>query len=195
MARNLEFEPDKALEKAMLLFWKKGASGTSVEDLVQATKVQRSGLYNVFGGKNNLLKKSLELYISQVIDVNTRALRQQNADLGAIRSFFEQFLHLLDHPMAKYGCLMCFSAMEIAKIDRGAAKIVNSSISKIESYFVDALTNAQLRNCRSETQILEQAHFFLGSVFAINSLLRAGVSEGVVKNYITGVLKIVDNLS
>jgi hypothetical protein len=51
---NREFEPQDALQKAMVLFWRKGYLHTSLDDLVSETEVSRYGLYSTFGEKHAL---------------------------------------------------------------------------------------------------------------------------------------------
>ena len=62
MARVKLFDKNEVLTKAMNLFWKQGYSATSVQDLVSYLGINRASLYDTFGGKNQLFKKSFELY-------------------------------------------------------------------------------------------------------------------------------------
>ena len=52
MARPLEFDRKQALENAMEVFWTKGYTATSVNDLIQAMGLSKSSLYGTFGGKH-----------------------------------------------------------------------------------------------------------------------------------------------
>ena len=62
MPRVKLFDENEVLTKAMNLFWKQGYSATSVQDLVSYLGINRASLYDTFGGKNQLFKKSFELY-------------------------------------------------------------------------------------------------------------------------------------
>ena len=48
------FEIQDAVDKAMQVFWEKGYVDTSIADLLKATGLKRSSLYNAFGDKRNL---------------------------------------------------------------------------------------------------------------------------------------------
>ena len=48
MAREREFDPTQALDQAVAMFWERGYSETSMEDLVDATGVSRYGIYGTF---------------------------------------------------------------------------------------------------------------------------------------------------
>jgi AcrR family transcriptional regulator len=60
--RPREFDADKALEKAMRVFWKKGFEGTSLPDLTRAMGINRPSLYAAFGNKEQLFRKALDRY-------------------------------------------------------------------------------------------------------------------------------------
>lgn len=64
MARPREFDEELALEKALVAFWRLGYEGCSIQDLCEATGLQRQSLYNTFGDKHALFVKTLERYAS-----------------------------------------------------------------------------------------------------------------------------------
>jgi TetR/AcrR family transcriptional repressor of nem operon len=60
--RPRAFDEHEALARARDLFWSRGYSATSVQDLVDELSVQRGSLYAAFGDKRNLYLKAVELY-------------------------------------------------------------------------------------------------------------------------------------
>ena len=62
MPRVKLFDEQEVLTKAMNLFWKQGYSATSVKDLVNHLGINRASLYDTFGDKEQLFKKSFALY-------------------------------------------------------------------------------------------------------------------------------------
>src|SRR5215470_17217731 len=65
MARSKEFDPERALLKAMSLFWRLGYENTSLEALMREMGVAKQSLYDTFGDKRNLYLKALEYYRDQ----------------------------------------------------------------------------------------------------------------------------------
>lgn len=65
MARPKEFDPNEALERAMLLFWEKGFQATSMRDLVQAMGINRGSLYDTFGSKEELYQAAIDRYCDE----------------------------------------------------------------------------------------------------------------------------------
>jgi AcrR family transcriptional regulator len=60
--RPRTFDPDKALDCALKVFWKKGYEGASLPDLTKAMGINRPSLYAAFGNKESLFRKAVERY-------------------------------------------------------------------------------------------------------------------------------------
>ena len=60
--RPRAYDPDAALTQVIRTFWKAGYSGTSLDDLGDATGMNRPSLYAAFGDKRTLYLKALEHY-------------------------------------------------------------------------------------------------------------------------------------
>jgi AcrR family transcriptional regulator len=60
--RPREFDPDKALEGALRVFWLKGYDGASLTDLTKAMGINRPSMYAAFGNKERLYAATLERY-------------------------------------------------------------------------------------------------------------------------------------
>jgi AcrR family transcriptional regulator len=65
IGRPREFDIDRALERAMELFWRQGYEGTSLADLTRELGLTRPSLYAAFGSKEALFLKALDLYESR----------------------------------------------------------------------------------------------------------------------------------
>ena len=63
--RPREFDVEKALRRAMQVFWRKGYIGASLSDLTEAMRINRPSLYAAFGNKEALFRKVLALYFKE----------------------------------------------------------------------------------------------------------------------------------
>lgn len=63
MGRRKNFSREEVLEKAMPVFWKQGFADTSLQELEQATGVNKSGLYTEFRDKEDLFVVCLRHYL------------------------------------------------------------------------------------------------------------------------------------
>jgi len=62
MPKVKQFNKTKVLEAASTIFHQKGYNGTSIDEILKATGLSRSSLYDSFGDKHNLYLQSLEFY-------------------------------------------------------------------------------------------------------------------------------------
>ena len=66
MPRQKEFDREKVLVDAMMLFRDQGYESTSVQDLVERMGINRFSLYSTFKSKHNLFVAALDAYHNQV---------------------------------------------------------------------------------------------------------------------------------
>lgn len=113
MPRVEEFNREIAVRQAMNVFWEKGYNGTSMQDLVDATGLNRSSIYNSFGSKLELYKTTLKFYQKESGGVFQKALIKANNPLHAIALIFDSFLPQKIDDKGDMGCyaLNCKSEM------------------------------------------------------------------------------------
>jgi len=89
MPRLKSFDEKEVLTKAMNLFWTKGYSATSIQDLVTHLGINRASLYNTFGDKDQLFKMSFDLYrISTIEQVSQLFSRNDQVKQGLAELFY-----------------------------------------------------------------------------------------------------------
>lgn len=67
MGRPKQFDVTEVVRSARTLFWRKGYAETSLDDLVEATGLNRSSLYHQFGSKQELFDAALRSYLEEVV--------------------------------------------------------------------------------------------------------------------------------
>lgn len=130
-----QFNRDEVLDKAMQLFWSRGYSATSMQDLVEAMGINRGSLYATFGDKHALFLAALRMFDEQV---RARLLSNLTAEFSpreAICELFRLFQREATLPNGNRGCLLTNSALELAAHDPEVATIVAESQRQIESFF------------------------------------------------------------
>lgn len=66
--RPQKYDVDKALDGALQVFWLKGLSATSMDDLVVAMGMNKPSIYNAFGDKKSIYKRVVKRFSVQSID-------------------------------------------------------------------------------------------------------------------------------
>jgi len=84
--RPRKFDEDQALAGAMTLFWEKGLSATSLDDLALAMNMNRPSIYNAFGNKEAIYRRSLQRFCGQ-LDQGMQVTLGSDKSLAAIRLF------------------------------------------------------------------------------------------------------------
>jgi AcrR family transcriptional regulator len=72
--RPREFDPDEAVDRALVVFWARGYDGATLAELTAAMGLQRGSLYAAFGSKEALFGRVLERYGRTVGGYVARAL-------------------------------------------------------------------------------------------------------------------------
>lgn len=101
------FDPDAVLERVLLLFWQRGPGATGVQDIVEATGLNRSSLYATFGDKQTLFQAALARYVDERSAPAFDRLGGQARGLEAIREFFDGLVDArCEGPFARWGCMV-----------------------------------------------------------------------------------------
>src|SRR5271167_4049914 len=110
LGRPLGFDPEKALEAALRVFWKKGYEGTALSDLTAAMGINRPSIYATFGNKEALFRKALDRYSERMTNYTAEALKEPTARAVAERLMVGT-ADLLSCPGNPKGCLMVQGAL------------------------------------------------------------------------------------
>jgi AcrR family transcriptional regulator len=108
--RPREFAVDKALDRALKVFWRKGYEGASLADLTQAMGINRPSLYAAFGNKEALFKKAINRYVEGP-GVFVREALDQPAAKAVVEQMFRGTIELVTDSRNPHGCLMVQGAL------------------------------------------------------------------------------------
>lgn len=149
--RPRAYDPEAALARAAATFWKAGYAGTSLDDLSEATGMNRPSLYAAFGDKRDLYLKTLEHYREQ-----SRALAQQVlADNPPLRVFLKRFydkaleLYFGDGPR---GCYTIGTAATVAAVDDDVRRFLAEGVRG-----ADAFLKRRIEKAKAEGEISRDA--------------------------------------
>lgn len=87
MARNVEFDEQLAISRAMDIFWKKGYNGASMRDLTEAMGISASSLYNTIGDKHQLFIRCISNYTETRMVAARKQVATIKSPLKAITGF------------------------------------------------------------------------------------------------------------
>jgi TetR/AcrR family transcriptional repressor of nem operon len=138
-----QFDVDEVLDKAMQVFWHRGYSATSVQDLVRQTGVNRASLYATYSDKHALFLASLRMYADNLRQEKLAELELRHSPKEAIRRLLTAFGDLAAGKGASRGCFLTNTALELAAHDPQAARIVARAQTDMEAFFVRMVRRGQ----------------------------------------------------
>jgi AcrR family transcriptional regulator len=108
--RPREFDTEKALDAALLLFWRHGYEGTSLAALARAMRINMPSLYAAFGNKEQLFRKVLDRYLQRPASYLPAALKEPTAR-RAVERLFQGAIAMVMNPRHPDGCLLVQGAL------------------------------------------------------------------------------------
>ena len=112
--RPRSFDRDRALERAMHLFWRQGYEATSVNDLTRAMGINPPSLYAAFGDKESLYLEALGRYQERRIESMAKWFDEEPTAKAAMRRLLTEAARELARAGAPRGSMLVFSAMHCA---------------------------------------------------------------------------------
>ena len=108
--RPRQFDEEQALESAMLLFWEKGLSSTSLDELADAMGMNRPSIYNAFGSKEALYRRALNSFCGRLDQGMEQTLETVPNLRDALRAFYRSAIAVYCSTSPAMGCLMVCTA-------------------------------------------------------------------------------------
>ena len=163
--RPREFDREAALEAAMLLFWRKGFAGASMNDLCDAMGIRSPSLYAAFESKEALYLAAFQHYAT----TEGQAVWDKLAEGATARAGVENLLtkaadNLPKSRTAPAGCMVALGAVSDewpASIAREVRKVRLELLDNLRSRLAAAVASGELPGA---TDVDALSRFYL-SVF------------------------------
>jgi TetR/AcrR family transcriptional repressor of nem operon len=143
MPGKKQFDPDKAVDQAVRLFWAKGYSNASLRDLLKVMKIGEGSFYNSFKSKKNLYLLCLKRYHATVTARRFAAFNAAPGAKQAVRRYFAAILDDLDDPKVPNVCLMAGSLSSDVLSARDLKDYVVAEMSALRQILVRRLADAK----------------------------------------------------
>ncbi len=187
--RPRAYDPEVVLKKALEVFWQKGFAATSLDDLVEATGVNRPSLYAGFGDKEALYLKAMALYQRQIAEQLDEVLTCQGCTgglRGIVRRYFDVMIRAYtgeaEHPL---GCAFMCTALTDAPQHESILEMLQGTIENFDRRFESFFTTAKAMGfLSSDADPKLLTHFICGMTNNLLVRARAGANrtelEGIV---------------
>ena len=142
--RPRAYEPDVALGKALDLFRTQGFAATSLDDLSEATGMNRPSLYGAFGDKRELYIKSYQRYREQARASMVQIFRADLPLRERLERIFASALAIyLSGETGPRGCFTVVTAASEAVGDPKIRAMVLDGLSELDKAFANCFRRAK----------------------------------------------------
>lgn len=168
MPRPIEFDPNQALNDAMLLFWRQGYHQTSMRDLTGATRLKPGSLYAAFRNKRALFLLSLDHYSESLRESVDKALRNDQPPLSRIHAFFSRLIDETGRDPQQKGCLLVNTLLETPAEDSEITLHATKALRYVEQAFIEVLEEAKERgDLHNGLDSTAQARLLMAGIFGL----------------------------
>jgi TetR/AcrR family transcriptional regulator, transcriptional repressor for nem operon len=143
MPAKIEFDYDRAVDRATQLFWKRGYRDASLRDLLKVMGIGESSFYNTFGSKGRLYLECLKHYNDTVSRRRLAALLSSPSVKDGVRAFFKTVLDELDNPKTPAVCLLAQSMSNDVLAKTGLGRVVLHDMRAFSGAFREQLDVAK----------------------------------------------------
>lgn len=193
MGRPREFDEAQALELAIQCFWEHGYEGTSVRDLAEKMDLTTASVYNAFGDKRSLYRRSLERYVDMTVVDRIRRLEGNMPPRQAIAAFFDELIDRSLEDTARKGCMLVNSALEMAPHDPELREVVAEVLARIESFFRRCAQAGQRDGTITLAQpAVDLGRMLLGVQVGLRVLARARPEPALLRGMVRASLALLD---
>ncbi|MCO7175225.1 TetR/AcrR family transcriptional regulator [Sporolactobacillus kofuensis] len=138
MTRTRDFDRQKVLEKAMLVFWRKGVDGASIADLLKEMNISRSSMYETFGNKDKLLLEAIQYYMDA--RKSEREVLNDSRDVRlSILHYFQNHIDRVFDEQAPDGCLITSTTATLDHQSTFIQDAIETSFKDIEKALMNLL--------------------------------------------------------
>ena len=152
MARPVEFDRSQALNRALVLFWRKGYHASSLADLLATMDIGRSSFYAAFTDKRSLFIECLDLFWARTLEMLQQA-RAEMPPVDALQNFLERnFIGTRRGGAVRshWGCMLVNTVLEMADVDNKLAARASDHLEEMQRFFQACLQDAGAPPARAE---------------------------------------------
>lgn len=130
------------VEKAQKVFWTKGYTATSLEEVLTAMGIGSGSFYNAFkGGKKELFSKAIQQRREAFLAFKN-LLRESDAPIDLIKDFFRS-IATADKQTHLQGCIIANTVVEMAYVDKDLEKEAVDILKEVEQLYTSTIRQAQ----------------------------------------------------
>lgn len=172
MPRKALISHDEFVEKAMLLYWIKGYTGVSVDQLTKETGASKAMIYS-HNGKKGVFIESFYHYLKNYSNPYLIALENDQRGMEVFKEQYENMIDaLLDRSMPK-ACFFVNTTVEMGKKDHDISELQQMYTERLKESYTTVLERAyKLGEIKLRTQIPYFVEMLINLLFSLAALYK-----------------------
>jgi len=177
-----KFSKSDIIDKSINLFWKKGFSASSMQQVVKTTGLQPGSIYHAFGSKEGLFREALERYADRSITHINKTLDSAPTIGEGICTFLEEKIQ--DSTRDNYSsCFLVKTRLELAAEGGDLHQLATAKLDEIEAVFRRYIEKEYGKDCCQQRAVSIMLHIFGLRVYGYQQdsadRMRQGLREGL----------------
>ncbi len=179
MARPREFNENKALDRAMEVFWKRGYRNTPLDDLLEAMGIQRGSFYNTFGSKKETYLRTLRRYREVMAESGPySAVAHLEPGMETLRALLDNYVNSLTDETGPRGCFFVHVSKEHRGDDPAIRDMIVPAIDQMRGIIQQSVEAAQEKgDLPADIDPRATALLFMSIAWGMHVLAEAGVPK------------------
>ena len=136
-----QFDEQEVIALALDVFWRKGLNDATMQDLAEATGVQRGSLYNAYGDKEAIFLRAFDRYAADFLASVENLLAEGDVS-ERLTKFFDSAVMNMTSGSPPRGCLTTRTALNAGIASEAVRKRVQDLLSKLEQVVARAIASA-----------------------------------------------------
>jgi AcrR family transcriptional regulator len=178
--RPRAYDPERALDAAMATFWRAGYAGTSLDDLVASTDMNRPSLYAAFGDKEQLYIAALRFYGERSTEALEGILKGPGTIEQRLARVYNLAIDLYTAPPHRPGCMIVGTAAVESPMHPRIAEAARELLADIEARLERAFAASELSKSPAPAA---RAHMAGAILYAIAIRARLGAKAAELRAF------------
>jgi AcrR family transcriptional regulator len=179
------YDTEVALKAAGAVFWEKGFSGTSLDDLSIAMGMNRPSIYRAFGDKEDIYRQSLNQFGKVMDEAFEKTLRREKDIRKGLRKFYRKALEVYSSDQTALGCMVWSTAPAATLIHPEVQSDLLAAINHVDAIVLErvelAIEQAQIN---TDVDVKALSKLLQALLHTISIRVRAGDSITSLRRFI-----------
>jgi AcrR family transcriptional regulator len=189
--RPIIHDNSELIQKAQDIFWKKGYTATSLNDLLTITGAGSGSFYNTFkGGKKQVFKEAINQRRQAFAEFQNE-LEKSRSPIELIKDFFRNIANENEVSHLK-GCIIANTVVEMTYIDKELEKEAVQILKEVEEMYTKAIKKAQEKGeIKNQTEASILGKYLITFWCGLNTLRRMYPDKKVLSQQIEMQLAVI----